>query len=317
MALLSPALRRGCAATLSAAAITLGVFTGACTKEVPASRFELGKPAFKLNPESVVELSVSQNDPATGTRWSARFEKSSGHWRITSGPEGVSLTDRLADSGFILHLLDTLKTLRVSSRIETSGSDLRSRLGLAPPTWWLRWRESSSSVSDEISLGSHPDPFRVNAESTGEFVTVEGAALKMLEHIRDFRTLRHHKLMTWTLDDADRIEIRWSDSKGSRQLQAERISAEWAVPGGARLSDPAQIQIERLSMLEIAQFEEAGFDRPWVTVIWKNRHNEELRIEIDSLLRARSSGRPGAIFRLPEEARATLLPRHFGIRTRQ
>jgi hypothetical protein len=304
---------------IAAAALCL---TGAasCTSRSESS-FTPGKPAFAFIPAQILELSISHDDPATGLRWSAGFRREGAggeatntpQWILTSGPEGLTLTDRLADSGFIRHLLDTLATLRVASRLEPSGGDLRSRLGLEPPSWWLRW--SDGVTRHELRIGSRADPFRMHAESAGEFLLIEGAALQMLKHAGDFRRLRMHKLMHWPADDADRVEIRWTGPGSRKALLAERSSGEWAAKGGTRLRDSVQLQLERLSMLEIEEFEvpggEASWGPPWVEVRWKTRHDQELTLEIDSALRARSSGRPGAIFRLNDAARETLAHRHF------
>ncbi|MFN7685830.1 MAG: hypothetical protein ACK5QT_10520 [Oligoflexia bacterium] len=284
-----------------------------------STSFTVGKALFSFKYPEVNELSISSQDPSTGSRFSAHFRRQNEKWLIQSGPEGSELLDRNANTSFINHLLDTLSTLRMSKPVEAENlprAEFLSRLGLTPPSHWLRWGTANQSF--ELQLGSRADAFGSHASAQGQTFLVEGAALKMLEYVTDFRKLRHSKLMLKTIDEVDRVEIRWQTSP-PQLLRAERDSGHWVgrlprrvAPGV--LAPKIQSAIESLPQLEIAEFDlpASAFKKAWLSISWMDRHDAQVLIEIDTDLLARASDRPGSTFRLHESARALLVAARFG-----
>jgi hypothetical protein len=284
--------------------------TGACTKPEPAA-LAIGKPVFSFDYEAVRELLISRNEP-TGPSWTAKFtqdgwlgpQQVTPRWIVKQGPEGTPLSDSLADGGFLRHLLDSLKGLR---KVGTTLSGGDASFGLQPAWTRLEWSEGERRF--EILLGSPVATGGRYARIGNERLVINGAALDMLDMMPAFQRTRLQKLFTWSLDDADRISIRWTTPKAL--WSAERSTGGWAATGsnGRRLlGDAADGALDALSHLQIEKFDlpDASFGKPDLTIEWMDRAEHRLLIEIDDQLRVRSSDRPNTIFQLFQGARETL-----------
>ena len=276
----------------------------------------MGQPVFSYDYESVRELLVSRNEP-DGSPWSARFARDgwlgpqqvTPRWLIRQAPEGLSPTDSIADGGFLLHLLDSLRQLR---KVGTTLSGEDAGFGLLPARTRLEWTDGTRRF--ELLLGAAADGGGRYARIGSERLVVNGAALDMLQMMASFQKTRHQRLLTWTLDDADRVTIRWSSPAAS--WAAERSTGEWTRPGtrgAGRFSRPPGDALEALAHLQVASFDlpNEDFGKPTVTLEWLDRNDRRLFVEVDSRLRARSSDRPGAIFQLHPGAAGVLSRTRF------
>jgi hypothetical protein len=293
-----------------ALAVLMFSFAGACTKPEPQA-LAVGKPVFSFDYESVRELLISRNEP-TGQTWTATFgqdgwlgpQQVTPRWLVKQAPEGLVLSDSLADGGFLRHLLDSLKGLR---KVNTTPNGDDASFGLAPAWTRLEWSEGARRF--EILLGSPVATGGRYARIGNERLVVNGAALDMLDMVKAFQRARLQKLFTWSLDDADRITVRWSKPQSSWSV--ERSTGGWATAGtsGKRLLVNAADQaLEALSHLQIETFDlsPSSFAKPELTIEWLDRADHRLTIEIDGQLRARSSDRPDAVFQLFHGAREVL-----------
>lgn len=291
-----------------ALALLAGILGNGCNKSAPkAPRFQVGRPVLSFNYLDATELSISKNDPDTGDRWSAQFlrvgklgpQRASARWEMTQAPEGMTPTDRLANGAFIAHLLDTLANLRLEAQTAVYGTE--NSFGLNPPRYWLRWKSGNTGagLQQEIRLGAKASLFSAFASMEGQVLQVEGAALKMLDYLSEFKKLRHTKLSTWSVDDADRIEI---SVPGKPKLLAERNSGEWTLPGGKPLRRPIDAYLDGIFHLEIESFEAARFGSTLYRIEALSRSGEKLVLEVDGSLQARASDRPGALFKLHKGA---------------
>jgi hypothetical protein len=220
-------------------ALILGVlsFLGACTQQHPAALPT--PPSFKFELEKVTELLLSKSDPSTGDHWAARFEKSApGTWTIASGPAGMPLGDRIANSAFIEHVLDTTRTAK--SQQATLSGPLES-FGLTEPRFRLQWKAPEIQDEYDFRLGSpaltsdptNGDPIAGSYSSAdGKTVWITtGAVLEMLSRVSTFDTLRQNQLLvlppTETTDDVDLIVIETLGQNPKPIYYAERAGNGW------------------------------------------------------------------------------------------
>jgi hypothetical protein len=287
-----------------------------CTKSEPEA-LPVGKPVFSFDYEAVRELLISRNEPSAEP-WTARYAQNgwlgpqqvTPKWIIQQAPESITASDALADGSFLRHLLDSLRGLRkVSSTL--NGDD--SSFGLLPAWTRLEWVDGKRRF--EVLLGAPVATGGRYARIGNERLVVNGAALDMISMMPAFQKTRHQKLMTWALDDADRVNIRWMRPKTA--WAAERSSGAWAPVGGTTntrgFGAAAEAALEAIAHLQIEQFDlsTSSFTRPEITIEWLDRKENKLVVEIDSELRARSSDRPGSIFLLHSGARRLLAPSGF------
>ncbi|NDD90687.1 hypothetical protein EBZ37_01160, partial [bacterium] len=216
--------------------LVLTLLLAACSKP-GSSAFAIGQPVFSFNYESVSEFFIAKKNPGEPA-WTARLaqegwlgpQQVTPRWVIREVSEGRILSDQLVDGSFIRHLLDNLRTLRKTGTT-LSGSD--ASFGLSPEWTRLAWKEGDRRF--ELLLGA-PAPNKGGryAKIGEERLIVDGAALDMLELITGFHRIRHQRLITWTLDDADRVNLKWfgADGKLTTQWSAERYSGDWARPQG-------------------------------------------------------------------------------------
>lgn len=297
--------------------LTLAV--GACSRagQDTARTWKSGTQPFgQFDPRQVTMLEITKSDPASGDRWSARIERQptplpggDPHWLIQAGPSGAELPDRIGNGGFIVHLLDTLKTLRVAA--EPRKGPLES-YGLSQPRWALRW--SGPGIAPlELRLGlPSEEPSAAYAEISGSVTTVQGAALQMLDYLKSFSTLRHQTLATFSSDEIDEIEIETRANAG-RARYAERNGSSWSGPKGRPLarSWDAAATLEAITHFQIREFLDDPVEnsrtaawvsgRPDVRITLKPRTGEAFRLlirEQGGRAAATISGRPGNAFLL-------------------
>ena len=116
--------------------------------------------------------------------WSARFARDgwlgpqqvTPRWLIRQAPEGLSPSDSIADGGFLLHLLDSLRQLR---KVGTTLSGEDAGFGLLPARTRLEWTDRTRRF--ELLLGAAADGGGRYARIGNERLVVNGAALDMLD----------------------------------------------------------------------------------------------------------------------------------------
>lgn len=185
-----------------------------------------GRPAYAFDLSHAVSLTIAKADPTTGEHWIARVERNPeapatfhelDPWMIRSYSAAENLPDRLANRNYILHLIDTLQTFHANAIVNGDPSvDARASYGLTPPRYALQWEVRDGQVTKNfaIEIGNVTDPKAEMAkESYGTFppahsiYRVDGAAIAMLDYLKNFATLRHEVLSPVTSDDIDEIEI--------------------------------------------------------------------------------------------------------------
>jgi hypothetical protein len=245
------------------------------------------------------------------------------HWRVErAGGEQAAPIDTRADGFFILHLLDTLRTLR-AERTDVSGPP--ESLGLAPPRFALKWKVDTREM--EVRLGARANPDG-QAEKTGSVrvygmvpgtapFVADGATLQMLSYIPSFDHLR---LKTWvglSADDVDEIEL--SGSAGT--YYAQREGAEWTDRKHRPLRADVTAWLERLVHERVLAFvdDPARADsltvrlkkNPLLRATLKDRHGNPIQLataQIEGHWYALSSARPQGIFEVHPESRQALSP---------
>lgn len=210
--------------------------------------------ALQFDYKNTSELLIAKSDPTMGDRWAARIQRdgipsveNEELWTIQMGPDSLGMGDRKAHGGFILHLLDTIRSLQVK---EAPVSGTPESFGLANPVYILRWRvseprSSNAAPSDpgtvhaqvfkqyELRLGS---PVKGDDGSfqglyasfgglPGKTFIVQGAMLKMLDMITSFQALRLPTVTTITSDDVDELEVKRPAKK--QPFYAQRESSKW------------------------------------------------------------------------------------------
>lgn len=292
--------------------ITLAACSNSSTPEFSKGQTPLAQALFDL--QSISSLDIAKADPATGDVWSARFRQlpQSGRegngplWEVSSGPGGGSLLDRKAQGGFINHLLDTLKTLRVS---ELAPKGPPESFGLVPPRFALRFGTS------EIRFGN--DSY---AAIGNQIYKVEGAALKMLEYIPSFESLREQKLLASLVsDDFDEVEIK---RKGHKPFYTQRDGSAWTDRHHKPVQKSLNEFLEQWTHMRIEKFIDDPAlapkiskkieEQPLAQILLRGRNQPEIlvRLQWQTLdgtdgLYATTSNRPGSVFRIyPEAARS-------------
>jgi hypothetical protein len=276
-----------------------------------ASELAKGSQLFGFDYEKVTELLIVKNDPETGDRWAARlFASPAGagtrpggdRWQVErAGGEGAAPLDSRADGYFVLHLLDTLRTLR-AERVDVPGA-LES-LGLAPPRFALKWKTPGHEYSVELG-GSEEGAVRAYARVPGHNPLVaDGAAIQMLGYLRSFERLR---LKTWAgvvVDDVDEIEI-------PPGFYAQREGSDWTDRKHRSLKADVDGWLDRLAHARVLAFVD---DRaraepiarrlaaaPARKATLRDRHGNPIRLaiaQVDGKWYASSDARPGGVFEI-------------------
>ena len=200
---------------LFGASLTLGGCTKKSSPENAATQeIHLGRSVYQFDYEQVTELVIAKNDPTTGDHWTVRVTRPSGkiqegfnHWKIASAPESTHLVDTTADGNFILHLLDTLRTIQPTAQADEGPL---SSFGLEHPLFSLKW--STPDATSELFIGDsnlkNAGAYALFGSAKSPVYIVQGAALAMLTHLDTFSAMRKRRLFTFETDDIDEIQIR-------------------------------------------------------------------------------------------------------------
>jgi hypothetical protein len=295
-------------------AVALG--SAACTKTSTSPQFTKGQVPFAaglFDLNSITRLEIAKADPATGDAWAAQVQRvatpegADPQWEITSAPGELNLIDRKAQSGFITHLLDTLKTLRISGPAPRGSLE---SFGLQPPRFALRWG------THEVRFGK--DRYALIEDSVYE---IEGATLKMLEYLPAFQSLRDQIwLSPLTADDVDEIEIYTRKNKGQKPVfYAQRDGSVWTDQQHKPVKQDISSFLQQIAHVRIQEFVDDSETtrklqnsiqaRPLLRVIFRGRNNLETQASINwevlngtKALYGTSSARPNAAFRIFSEA---------------
>ena len=108
-----------------------------CFAEQLQAPLQTGAHLFDFNYQKTSEVLIVKVDPETGDRWAAHLshpQSQEGYdatkWEVQNAGSGPIPLNHQADGFFILHLLDTLRTLQVD---EPGSARPLTSLGLAPP----------------------------------------------------------------------------------------------------------------------------------------------------------------------------------------
>ena len=301
----------------------------ACTRrsdESSSAALKVGKPLFQFDYETVTELLIVKADPLTGDHWSmrlARPDTKSMNWEIKSESNLPALLDRKADSGFAMHLLDTIRTLQPT---QTQVPGPPESLGLASPRYALQWKtEGAERATYDIRIGS-PTPALGTAFASinhqPPFI-VSGATLQMLDYIKDATVLR---LKTWagiTSDDVDEIELK----RGEKSIYyAQREGADWTDRKHKSLKGDLSAWLDRITHNRVLRFiddpalakrlTDAVHGNPLFQATLTDRHGHATHLWLGhptsgkAQLFGLSSARPNGVFEVyPETLRAFEPPR--------
>ncbi len=274
---------------------------------------QIGKSVFSFDFEKTTELMIAKNDPQSGDRWGTvvRRNPDNGNWMISSAPEGRQLIDRQADSSFINHLLDTLRTLQATA--EAPEGPL-SAFGLSIPLFALKWTNPSESY--EVRFGdSHLQAGATYAHvphSNLDVFLSKGAALQMLAQLDRFERLRKPQLLDFTSDDIDEIQVILPKSAA---LHSVRNGDRWADTKEVNLSDKKNEALSRLledlTHLRILRFIDDPEltqelmkqikTRPSIHTRFKGRTLTQADLQVAKIGKntyATISSRPGAVFEI-------------------
>lgn len=256
------------------------LFTG-CSNHAPEPSVPVGdsKGAFAFDARHTISLTIAKADPATGDRWLARLVRKTESpgmfyendpWIVENYSESTSLSDRLANRNYLLHLIDTLSTFHATAATGQRASDPQARgaAGLNPPRYALKWEvrepESKTSKTFEAEIGNPVDPKNPQSkESFGTFLPdtrilrVDGAALAMLDYLKSFETLRLQTLSPVASDDIDEIEI----SHGKKRVfYAQREGDRWTNEQHRAWKKDVGAFLERITHLRIQKFVDSDAD---------------------------------------------------------
>jgi hypothetical protein len=253
-----------------------------------AAALVAGKPLFEFAPERVTELSIQKNDPYTGDRWAATLvpmpsETSEVRWVFRSSGER-SLGDSKADGKLILHLLDTLSTLRFAEKApEGPRSGTPASLashGMDPPLFALRWKVprldgDATALESELWIGSvaaRPTNSPDNQSGFARIVQREGmrlepapvviasgAAIQMLGILTGFEVLRDRRLVAVPLDDVDEMSFRVgvladAPASGPPSFFAQRVNSAWGDAKNQPFPEERNRLVEDFAHLRIREF---------------------------------------------------------------
>jgi hypothetical protein len=203
----------------------------ACTQSAPPK--SPTDQVFHYDVNQIEEITLGKLDPNTGEQWMTSIHRTDPNlagrsrrldrakWEFTSLPDGSRITDLKANSIFIMHLLDSLRSLRKTG--EAPHGSLES-LGLAPPLYVLRLKFAGESL--EFRIGNSADHQRGQyfTEDLKQVIVADGSFLKMLPLITDFEKLRDQSWSSMTTDDVDEFTI---SKRGKPIFYAQREGSSW------------------------------------------------------------------------------------------
>lgn len=259
------------AAILSQCLLTLG-----CT-QTSRPEVNLGKPIYRtFDADSIEKISwkaLSVGGQSVYLEISAKTENL-GHssykvpaYQINKAP--IALLDNEANSGFIKHWLETLKTFTPREYVITTEL---SRVGLKPPehefkfftpTYVMQFALGErTKIQGTSGLAGRMASFDLDRDQQPTVLKIEGAFLRMLDLVEDWQKLRRAKAFSRDLDDVDEFTI--SDMDGKQTL--ERNGTQWEKAGFRPL--PEEPALEMLKHL---------FNQQITAYIDDESHQQEIR----------------------------------------
>ncbi len=283
-------------------------------------------PALQFDYKKTSEILIVKADPNSGDRWAARIQRdgiptpeNEELWTIQMGPDSLDAGDRKAHGGFILHLLDTIRTLQVK---EAPVSGTPESFGLATPLFSLRWRvsEPRSSTTASTAPASAGAPKTLQAQvfkeyevrvggpvkgedgsfqglyasfggAPGRVFIVQGALLRMLDMISSFQTLRLPTVLTISSDDVDELEVRRARAKAS--FYAQRESSRWVDAKHQPVPVDLDAVLEQATHLRVLRFIDNADEliktdalitkSPATELVFKDRHGAARTLKLYSL----------------------------------
>jgi hypothetical protein len=241
-------------------------------KSEDSAEIPLGKPAYSFDGKRANALTIAKADPATGDHWMARVTRiqekpesffDNDPWLIQAYSENTSLEDQLANRILILHLLDTLSTFRATAVVnaDESSDSVRSSFGLNPPRYaiqWQAWDKTGQKLKTYQTEIGNPVDLKQGNETYGTFppsrkiYKVDGAAIAMLDYVKDFLSLRQSQLSPLTSDDVDEIVI--ENGCGKKLLYAQRDGDRWTNQNHKLWKKDVAGFLERMTHLRIKTF---------------------------------------------------------------
>jgi len=284
--------------------IVYALFLAACTQTstsppVPATK--------SLNPKQVTRLELAKIDALTSDRWTATLERKGPRetdWEITSTSVEKALADRKANGTFILHLLDALGSLDPVG--EAPRGPLES-FGLQPPRFALRWTQGETTGEIQLgTLASGRGQSGVYALLPGSknVQIVRGSALKLLDLITGFESIRYRRWSTIDTDDVDEVELKPTRKKLN---YVQRAGVDWQDKAGKPVKGDVNAWLEKLTTLESVEILDQESAEPFEAtreLTIKDRRGNPIVFRIrkskDGRILGLVSSRPGALFQLPE-----------------
>lgn len=253
---------------------------------------------------STTELLISKNSPDSGDRWTARIVRdgapgpeNENRWTIELGPDETRSGDNKAHGTFILHMLDTVRTLTLK---EPGVSGYLESFGLATPLFSLQWK-AQDSPQYELKVGApvkSPDGQFAGlyavlgpaGQAQPKVRVATGALLEMLNMIKSFQVLRLPTLATFTSDDVDEIQI---TSPNGSKFYAQRDGSDWTNARHKTLKKDIDTFLEQTTHLRILKFiddtkEQAPIRKRLeqssaVSLTFKNRKSEAVTVRISPM----------------------------------
>lgn len=223
--------------------INVCLITTACLWNPGAS--QPPAPHLVVQANEIERLSIASHDATTRAPWIVQLRKVAKHWQIEAVSDAPDLSDRFVNEGLILHLLDTLSSLKVS---EPGPKTPLGALGLDPPEYAIQWSGQKGSQSLWVG-GQVPGRSEINISLDGKTSWLaSGPLFSILSEIQNWQKLRSPSWVIQGPDDIDEITIH----KGQKKLlYAQRDGDHWADS----LHRPIRQDIDRIL--------EALMTQPW------------------------------------------------------
>lgn len=319
-----------CRTLLAIAVTALFPLSGCLARNGASTLAALDSHPYSFDHKTVAELLLTKSDPSTGDSWSARLVRGPDlpdgqvRWKIASAPGGRPLLDDLADERFVMHCLDSLRSLKIVAHAPESAKPTDAVIGLARPTFALRWNEAGG-IPHTLELGS-PSPdgggwFALLADGASAVEIVSGSVPALLAHLDSFEALRRTRWSTVPADDIDEIEVR---VRTKTRFYAQRDGDHWSDREHRKLPSNVQELLSGLMTAEVSRFlddsSEAESARAQIghsarEIVVKDRHGVAtvfgFSIRSDRTTSTLST-RPGAVVELRPESRP-LLARFFDL----
>ncbi|HAR41627.1 MAG TPA: hypothetical protein DCS07_03180 [Bdellovibrionales bacterium] len=236
--------------------IVLTLCSGSCTpnqseKAAPRAQSKL---LFNFDYTKVKEVVITRTGPEAREQFNARlqhFGPGAEHWRILSS--SVPVLDSLANGIFLEHLLDSIRTLKITA---LGPSAPLETFGLHPPRFGIQWKAEDTDF--EILFGDTQKNGSTYAmitkqghgKGSAQVLLVRGAVQQLLLHLNSFEQLRFPNLSTLNIDEIDEFEI---SRNGKPVFYAQRQGSGWIDRKGQPKS-AAQELLEKLNEQRITRY---------------------------------------------------------------